>query len=214
VSLPLVRRLPDPWRKVADWALTIALAIGFVLAFEAEVAKPFRIPSSSMEPTLLCARPGPGCTGPMSDRVLVNRLAYDFGSPQRGQIVVFDAPLKANACQTGDAGTTFVKRLIGLPGETVREDGHGFIWIRPAGSRTWTKLGEPYVSAQNRLADRGHFDHTWKTVPQGEYFMLGDNRASSCDSRTWGPVPRSNLIGPVIVTYWPPDRISYHAGGF
>ena len=86
--------------------------------------------------------------------------------------------------------------------------------IRKAGSRAWTKLAEPYLSAQSRLADRGHFDHTWKTVPQGEYFMLGDNRANSCDSRTWGPVPRANLIGPVILTYWPPDRISYHSGGF
>jgi signal peptidase I len=51
-------------------------------------------------------------------------------------------------------------------------------------------------------------------VPQGEYFMIGDNRANSCDSRTWGPVPGADLIGPVILTYWPPDRISYHAGGF
>jgi signal peptidase I len=214
VSLPLIRRLPDPWRKVADWVLTLALAVGFVLAFEAEVAKPFRIPSSSMEGTLLCARPGPGCTGSMSDRVLVNRLAYDFGSPKRGQIVVFNAPPGANSCQPGDAGTTFVKRLIGLPGEAVREDRQGFIWIRKAGASTWTRLGEPYVSAQNRLADSRHFDRTWKTVPQGEYFMLGDSRANSCDSRTWGPVPRADLIGPVILTYWPPDRISYHSGGF
>ena len=207
-------RLPDPWRKVADWVFTLALAVGFVLAFEAEVAKPFRIPSSSMEGTLLCARPGPGCTGSMSDRVLVNRLTYDFGSPQRGQIVVFTAPPRANGCRPGDAGTTFVKRLIGLPGETVREDGRGFIWIRKPGARTWLNLGERYVSAQSRLADRKDFGRTWKTVPEGEYFMLGDNRANSCDSRTWGPVSRANLIGPVILTYWPPDRISYHAGGF
>ena len=214
MSLPLVNRLPDPWRKIVDWVVTLALAVGFVLAFEAEVAKPFRIPSSSMERTLHCARPGPGCTGSMSDRVLVNRLAYDFGSPQRGQIVVFTAPPGANECQPGDAGTTFVKRLIGLPGETVREDGRGFIRIRKPGERTWLKLGEPYVPAQSRRADRKDFGRTWKTVPQGEYFMIGDNRPNSCDSRTWGPVPRADLIGPVILTYWPPDRISYHAGGF
>jgi signal peptidase I len=167
VSLPLVSRLPDPWRRIVDWAVTLAVAIGCVLAFEAEVAKPYRIPSDSMEPALHCARPDSGCEASMSDRVLVNRLAYDFGSPQRGQIVVFNAPPKANLCEAGEAGTTFVKRLIGLPGETVREDHHGFIWLR-----------------------------------------------QSCDSRRWGAVPRSNLIGPVIFTYWPPGRISYHAGGW
>jgi signal peptidase I len=184
-----------------------------VLAFQAEVAKPYRIPSSSMEHTLHCARPVPGCTASMSDRVLVNRLAYDFGSPQRGQIVVFTAPAKANLCELGDAGTTFVKRLIGLPGETVREDRHGFIWIRRAGATTWTKLPEPYLSRSARLADTAEFGHTWP-VPQGEYFMLGDNRPDSCDSRRWGAVPRSSLVGPVMFTYWPPTRLSYHPGGW
>ena len=209
----MLSRLPAPWRKIVDWTVTIALAIGFVLAFQAEVAKPYRIPSSSMEGTLHCARPSPGCEASTSDRVLVNRLAYDFGSPQRGQIVVFTAPPKANRCNRGDAGTTFVKRLIGLPGETVREDDHGFIWIRGPGSEKWTKLPEPYLSRSARLADRTYFGRTWR-VPQGEYFMLGDNRPDSCDSRKWGAVPRSSLVGPVMFTYWPPTRLSYHPGGW
>jgi len=212
VSIPLVRRLPDPWRKIADWVLTLAAAILFVLAFEAEVARPYRIPSASMEPYLQCGKPAAGCTGSTSDRVLVNELAYRLGSPQRGQIVVFRAPARASNCGDGGAGTTFVKRLIGLPGETVREDGRGFIWIQRPGATTWTKLAEPYISRADRRADSAHFGRAWP-VPQGEYFMLGDNRANSCDSRQWGAVPRSNLIGPVIFTYWPPDRISYHAGG-
>jgi signal peptidase I len=213
VSIPLLRRLPDPWRKIADWVLTLAVAVGFVLAFEAEVAKPFRIPSASMEPLLQCGRPAAGCTGSTSDRVLVNRLAYRFGSPQRGQIVVFTAPPKANVCGHDDAGTTFVKRLIGLPGETVREDDHGFIWIRRPGATRWTRLAEPYVSSAARRDDTSDFGQTWR-VPEGEYFMLGDNRGDSCDSRKWGAVPRSSLIGPVMFTYWPPKRISYHAGGW
>jgi signal peptidase I len=213
MSLPLVNRLPDPWRKILDWAVTVAVAVGFVLAFEAEVAKPYRIPSASMEHTLHCARPGDGCDASMSDRVLVNRLAYDFGSPQRGQIVVFKAPAKANLCRPGDAGTTFVKRLIGLPGERVREDDMGFIWIRPLGASTWTKLHEPYLTSQSRRGDSKYFSHTWR-VPEGEYFLLGDNRPASCDSRVWGSVPRSALVGPVIFTYWPPLRISYHQGGW
>jgi signal peptidase I len=213
VTVPVQSRLPDPWRKIADWVVTLALAVGFVLAFEAEVAKPYRIPSASMEKTFLCARPANGCTGSTSDRVLVNRLTYRFGSPQRGQIVVFHAPAKASACEPGDAGTTFVKRLIGLPGDTVREDDSGFIWIHESGVTTWERLREPYVSAQSRRDDSKYFGHTWK-VAAGSYFMLGDNRPDSCDSRSWGAVPRSNLIGPVIFTYWPPSRLSYHRGGW
>jgi signal peptidase I len=213
VRIHPLRRIPQPWRRVADWALTLAAAALFVLAFEAEVAKPYRIPSSSMEHTLHCARPGYGCLAATSDRVLVNRLAYDFSSPQRGQIVVFKAPSRANVCSPGAGGTIFVKRLVGLPGESVREDGHGFIWVRQPGATSWTKLAEPYLSRQSRLADTTHFGQSWR-VPEGEYFMLGDNRAGSCDSRSWGAVPRSSLIGPVILTYWPPSRISYHAGGW
>jgi signal peptidase I len=114
VRVPLVSRLPGPWGKVADWLVTLAFAVAFVLMFETEVAKPYRIPSSSMEGTLHCARPASGCRAATSDRILVNRLAYLFGSPQRGQIVVFKAPAGANRCAAGDGGTTFVKRLIGL----------------------------------------------------------------------------------------------------
>lgn len=194
-------RLPAPWRRIVDWVVTLAVAIGFVLAFEAEVAKPYRIPSSSMEKTLHCGKPAAGCTGSTSDRVLVNRLAYRFGSPQRGQIVVFHAPPKANRCEAGDAGTTFVKRLIGLPGDLVHEDPNGFVYINHR------KLSEPYISAHRRKQDTEYAGETWR-VPRGEYFFMGDNRGQSCDSRRWGSVPRKDLIGPVFATYWPPTRIS------
>jgi signal peptidase I len=185
-----------PSRRLVDWGLTIGFAIVLVLAFEAEVAKPYRIPSSSMEPTLHCARPSPWCRAEFSDRVLVNRLAYDFESPKRGQIVVFTAPAAASKCGDGDGGSTFVKRLIGLPGDTVTER-DGFISIDE------TLLREPYV------AFRDHMSGTWH-VPKGHYFFMGDDRAHSCDSRVWGSVPRHALIGPVLLTYWPPGRIALH----
>ena len=198
----LLNGIPQPWRKPLDWAVTIAVAIAFVLAFQAEVAKPYRIPSSSMEHTLHCARPGAFCLGSQNDRVIVNRLAYDFGSPERGEIVVFKAPAGASRCGAEDSGTTFVKRLIGLPGETVTER-NGFISINGQ------PLREPYVDP----ALRDHGSGTWH-VPKGEYFFLGDDRAHSCDSRAWGSVPRANLVGPVIFTYWPPNRITWRSSGW
>jgi signal peptidase I len=183
-------------RKLVDWLLTVAIAGAFVLAFEAEVAKPYRIPSSSMEPTLHCARPGPWCEARFSDRVIVNRLAYRFSSPKRGQIVVFTAPPAATV-NCGEGGT-FVKRLIGLPGDTVSE-ANGTISINGK------PLQERYAYATAEDTTVG----TWH-VPPNSYFFLGDDRPHTCDSRTWGSVPRSNLIGPLLVTYWPPDRISIH----
>jgi signal peptidase I len=114
-------RIPQRWRRIVDWLVTIAVAAAFVLAFQAEVAKPYRIPSSSMEPTLHCAKPGDFCEGRFDDRVIANRLAYRFGDPERGQIVVFTAPEAADRCGGQDGGSTFVKRIVGLPGERVSE---------------------------------------------------------------------------------------------
>jgi signal peptidase I len=198
--------LPRGVRVTLDWILTIAGAILIVLALKEWVVNPYRIPSSSMEPALNCAKPALGCLGDSSDRVLACRICLDFGSPSRGDIVVFNTPSQA-AARCGEGGT-FVKRVIGLPGETVREDLHGSIWIRGPDSNTFEPLKESYVSAQVRRRDSTHFGRTWK-VPDGQYFMMGDNRSQSCDSRTWGSVPRNKLIGTVFFVYWPPDRIGF-----
>ena len=206
---PLARLFPGLPRSVRvtlDWILTIVGAILIVLALKEWVVNPYRIPSSSMEPTLNCAKPALGCLGDSSDRVLACRICLDFGPPSRGDIIVFNTPSEA-AAKCGEGGT-FVKRVIGLPGETVREDDNGFIWIRGPDSKTFAKLKEPYVSADRRLLDSAHFGQTWH-VPKGEYFMMGDNRSQSCDSRTWGSVPRNKLIGTVFFVYWPPDRIGF-----
>jgi signal peptidase I len=176
--------------------VTIAGAVAIVLAIKAWVVNPYRIPSSSMEPTLHCAhaRVGDGCLANHSDRVLANRFIYHFRSPHRGEIVVFNTPKRTE--QVGCGGGAFVKRLIGLPGDTVSER-NGYVYI------DGRKLSEPYVQASRR----DHQSGTWH-VPKGDYFFMGDNRAQSCDSRRWGPVPRKDLIGPVFATYWPPSRIS------
>jgi signal peptidase I len=193
----LTHRLPRPWRIAIDWIVTIAGAIAIVLAIKAWIVNPYRIPSSSMEPTLHCAG-GPGCEAHLSDRVLANRFIYHFRDPHRGEIVVFKTPPQAQA-RCG-AGGTFVKRLIGLPGDTWAER-NGFVYIN--GKR----LDEPYIKPDRRDNET----HESQKIGQGQYFMMGDNRQSSCDSRVWGAVPKDNLIGNVFATYWPPNRISIYS---
>ena len=193
-------RLPRRLRIAVDWIVTIVGAIAIVLAIKAWVVNPYRIPSSSMEPTLHCARPAPGCEARFSDRVLANRFIYHFRDPHRGDVVVFETPPAAKA-KCG-AGGTFVKRIIGLPGERVQiriRRGAAYVYI------DGRRLEEPYIEQDRR--DIGPAE-TFK-VPESSYFVMGDNRSQSCDSRVWGSVPEHNLIGKVFMTYWPPQRISF-----
>jgi signal peptidase I len=193
-------RLPRRLRIAVDWIVTVVGAIAIVLAIKAWVINPYRIPSSSMEPTLHCARPAQGCEARFSDRVLANRFIYHFTEPKRGDVIVFETPPEARA-KCG-AGGTFVKRIIGLPGERVQirlRRGAAFVYI------DGQRLDEPYIEHDRR--DIGPAESF--RVPADHYFVLGDNRSQSCDSRVWGSVPEENLIGKVFMTYWPPQRISF-----
>jgi signal peptidase I len=190
-------------RVVVDWIFTIAVAVAIVLAVKAWIVNPYRIPSPSMEPTLHCARPEFGCEADRSDRVLANRFIYHFRDPKRGEIVVFHAPQLATRECTGGI---FVKRVIGLPGEVWAER-NGYTYI------DGKRLSESYVQPDRRdttttktmrdIPPTG----TLQRIPKGMYLMEGDNRSHSCDSRVWGLVPRSAIIGKVFFTYWPLGRI-------
>ena len=186
-------------RVALDWTLTIAGAILIVFGLKAWVVNPYRIPSSSMEPTLHCARPSLGCEAHYSDRVLANRFIYHFRDPKRGEIIVFKTPGKVPVCNTTEPNEVFVKRLIGLPGDVVSER-DGFVYI------DGKKLNEPYIQSARRDHDP---PRVWPKVAPDHYFFMGDNRNSSCDSRTWGTVPRKNLIGEVFFVYWPPNRLGF-----
>jgi signal peptidase I len=191
------------WRfaSLVEIVATVALALVLAESVQAAVVKPFVIPSQSMEPTLL-----PG------QRVLVNRLAYDFGgTPSRGDIVVFHPPssltCKVNVplsepCPvsvTTHASDYFVKRVIGLPGDTLSiKNGHPVI-----NGKELTH--EPYITPCSDSTSC-NMPHSI-VIPRGEYYMLGDNRGDSDDSRYWGPVRLSWIIGEVFATYWPIDRI-------
>ena len=177
----LFPNMPHGWRVALDWIFTIVGAIAIVLVIKACVVNPYRIPSSSMEPTLHCARPGPGCEARFSDRVLANRFIYRFRDPKRGEIIVFKTPPLAKA-RCG-AGGTFVKRLIGLPGEIWSEK-NGIVYINGK------KLNEPYVKP-----DRRDFQtHTMATSRRAG--SSGSRRAStSDDGRQPRPVVRLARVG-------------------
>jgi len=177
-----------------EYILIAVVAVAIALLVQAFLVKPYRIPSPSMVDTL---RPG--------DRVLVNRVVYHLDEVKHGDIVVFRYPL--------DTSVVFIKRVVGLPGdELVARDGR--LW------RNGEELVEPYVHTTNGRTDptepAGAVEGTtmsdpWSlaepyTVPPGTYFMMGDNRTDSDDSRVWGPVPEANLIGEGFFIYWPFDR--------
>ena len=136
-----------------------------------------------MEPTIHCGKLTPGCLADADDRLVVDTSDEQL---ERGDIIAFNTPPQAFD-QCGSKGI-YVKRVVGLPGETVSERAHGFIYL------DGKKLAQPYVAAGRR--DDGYVGR-WH-VPEGQYFVLGDNRAFSCDSRRWGSVPTANVIGRVV----------------
>ena len=151
------------------------------------VAETFSIPSESMSPTL---QPG--------DQVLVGKLAYRFTEPQRGDLAAF-----VEGSESEEEEAT-IKRVVGLAGDEVAVD-DGVLVVN----------GEPQEEeayVDYRLTDSSFFGP--EEVPEGHVFVMGDNRSNSRDSRTFGPVPEGDLIGKVILRFWPPDRTGVPQGTF
>lgn len=182
------------------------MAIGLALGIQAFLVKPYQIPSPSMVPTL-----------DVGQRVLVNRFSYRLGGdPEIGDIVVFHPPLgaeKGNQCGVDKAAkqpcpepteemadTNFIKRVVAGPGDTLSiENGNPIVNGAPVDQSDWT------IRPCHGIGGCDFPDQI--TIPPDHYFMMGDNRGASDDSRYWGPVPRDWLIGEAFFTYWPIDRI-------
>jgi signal peptidase I len=188
--------------SLVELVIIVAVALGLALGIQAFLVKPFRIPSESMVPTL-----------EINQRVLVDRVSFRFSDPHRGDIVVFKPPKGAdlNTCgaehpdnqacpePTPDkSDTNFIKRVVGEPGDrlSVRR---GIVYI------DGKKLEEDYVSPSTDCATCNLEKEI--TIPADHYFMMGDNRGESADSREWGPVPKKWIIGNAFATYWPPRKI-------
>jgi signal peptidase I len=185
--------------RLLRFLLIVLSVVGVLLVLAAITSKLYRIPSSSMEPTLHCPEDGgnPGCLGDEHDRIAVSKVVYEVRDPRRGDIVAYELPARAAERCGAEAGSTFVHRIIGVPGESVAvRSGVVFVDGR--------RLEEPYIEAGRRDRDSSPV----RPITKDAYYVLGDNRAQSCDSRVWGLVARDRLIGPRIATYWPWDRIS------
>lgn len=170
-------------REIKEWGESIIIAFILAMIIRTFVVQAFKIPSGSMRTTFL-----------EGDRILVNKFIYRFKEPQRGDIVVFKYP--------EDQKKDFVKRLIAKSGETV-EIKDGGIYIDDKLVETPQTIRGVYY--YNR-GDYGGLNQKIK-VPADSYYVLGDNSASSRDSRYWGFVPKKNLLGKAFVIYWPLSRI-------
>jgi signal peptidase I len=202
------KKAKGPVANIVELVVTVAIAIGLALLIQAFLVKPYRIPSGSMIPTLQ-----------IGQRILVNRLDT---SPGLGAVVVFHPTTGATTadgeCGSADQGNghpqacdtyipkesteTFVKRVVGLPGDRLKII-NGYVW----------RNGKKETGSYIQKCDGGEgADCTFpKTivVPAGDYYMMGDNRGNSLDSRYWGPVPQKWIIGVAFATYWPIDRIGF-----
>jgi signal peptidase I len=177
------------WRRaLTETAITIlvaALLAGLVRTFAFQT---FWIPSSSMVPTI-----------DVYDRVLVQKAFFTWHDVREGQIVVFSHPPLDHCLGEGD----LVKRVIALPDQTIYSSGNS-IYVNGR------LLAEPYLPQYDPLGPPiASSQHPYR-VPAGEFYVLGDNRADSCDSRYWGPITGSSIIGKVVLTFWHDGRPEFH----
>ena len=186
---PAARRRP---RTLARWAVALLVALSLAFGIRAFVVQAFSIPSSSMESTL-----------DIGDRILVWKAFFNWHDVHQGDIVVFTHP-PLDHC-AGPAGTDLVKRVIALPGQTIYSAG-GTLYV------DGRRLREPYLPPYDPLgppipgATRQDPFH----VPRGEFYVMGDNRAISCDSRYWGPINGSSIVGRVVMLLWHDGHLDFH----
>ena len=213
----------EPWHEdpedeghgtILEVVLTIGAALLLAFLVQQFLVKPFKIPSGSMENTLHCG-----------DRVLVDRLSYRFGDPERGDVVVFNPPAglgeggrpdpsivadETDATRVAEDGThtstaadtNYIKRIIGLPGDEVEvKDHRAYI--------DGKQLDEPYlrpIEGVPGIDDGSRANWGPKEVPKDTYLMLGDHRDNSADGRVFGFVPHEFIVGKAFMVYWPPKR--------
>jgi signal peptidase I len=180
---------------LAEGLAVVVVAVIVAILLRTFVVQTFFIPSGSMEPTLQ-----------IGDRILVNKLSYHLHSVQRGDIVVFSRPASENC--GGPEVNDLVKRVIGLPGDFISLS-HGDVYID--GKRldeSWLPSVDQGVTQPGPPGNAANLEHPY-LVPANDYFVMGDNRTDSCDSRWWGPISKSLIVGKVELRIWPLSSIKF-----
>lgn len=172
------------WREIIKFTF---FALIFVLPIRLFIAQPFIVSGASMDPTFE--------TG---EYLIVDQISYHVGDPERGEIVIFKYPK--------DETKYFIKRVIGLPGDTIELDGTS-VTIKNREHPSGFTLQEPYITAKNEK-----IEHMTVTLKENNYFVMGDNRRQSSDSRMWGTLPRDLIVGTPFVRLFPLTRIGLHPG--
>ena len=187
---PTIPGIPsDLRRRAGEIAQTVILTGLLFAVLSTFIGQPFEVTQRSMEPTLASG-----------DRVLVDKLSPRWSPYAQGDVVVFDAPDPYNA-----GGIPYVKRIIGLPGDTIEiENGRIFV-TQPGGAPI--RLKEPYLQDGETTLPQGIEGHRTWTVPDDAFFVLGDNRSDSVDSRTFGAVARDRIVGRAWLRYLPMERV-------
>ncbi len=171
------------WKTILEWAKVIIVAILISLPIRYFIAEPFVVNGASMDPTF--------STGQF---LIVDRLSYDFENPERGDVIVFKYP--------GNPSVYYIKRIIGLPGETLNIINGVVNIVAPTTTQplaSSTPITEPYV-----IPGHTSYDNEKIALGKGQYFVMGDNRSQSSDSRVWGPLDEKYIIGRPIVRFLPP----------
>ena len=194
----------DGKSSIVELFIIVPIALLLALAIQAFLVKPFRIPSESMVPTLS-----------VNQRVLVDRVTFRFSDPHRGDVVVFKAPQGADENLCGvqhsedqacpkpteeQSDENFIKRVVAVPGDRLQVI-EGRVYIN--GKRQ----DEPFLNEDTDFNCEICNLREPVTIPPDHFFMMGDNRGESADSREWGPVPEDWIVGNAFFTYWPPSKI-------
>ncbi len=183
--------MPDALRKIGELFLdiieTFAIALSIFLVVYLFLLQPHQVNGQSMEPNFQSG-----------EYVLTDKISYKLGEPKRGDVVVFHAPEAAH-CPQG-TGCDFIKRVLGLPGETIEvRDNHIYV--------NSVVLEEPYIPDTFRTDAGQATKNKMIYLGTNEYFVCGDNRPYSSDSRAWGPIQKSDIIGRAFFRYWPVEAV-------